>query len=177
MTTPHRHTTRSGRHGSDHHDSAFVPLTVSLAAFAASCAVLFGLAMSESGSRWPVAIAIPVIAAMGAVSWCLHRAHRYDARGGGVREPALPTLAAPPAITVQRFSELRTTACRHEPSGGKTFTVRCFRVDCTSPLACADDRCPAIAAHRPGLMSPRRQPDPAPTSSRMHGIGGSPDGG
>lgn len=157
MTTSYRHTMRSGRHESVHDDHAFVPLAVSLAAFAASCAVLFGLAMSEAGSRWPVAIAIPVIAAMGAVSWCLHRTHRRDVRGGGVREPALRTPAVPAAISVQRFSELRTTACRHEPSGGKGFTVHCFGADCPSPLACADRTCPAVAAPSTKTREPAPQ--------------------
>lgn len=117
------------------HDVTLVPLALSLAAFAMSCAVLFMLAIAEPGRLWHVAVAIVAVVAWIAASWRLHRLHRREPRHGGVCPSTLPRSNAPPA-TVLQFSELRTTACRHEPLEGRAFAVRCFHMDCSSPPGC-----------------------------------------
>lgn len=120
-------------------DRAIVPLAISLTAFTMSCAVLFGLVMTQSASLLQGAVAIVVIAAAAAASWHLQRLHRRRRqRFEAQRSAALPT-SAPAAVAVRRLSELPTTACRYEPSSGRAFNVRCFGVDCTSPLGCRDE--------------------------------------
>lgn len=138
MTMLRRPPTRHNAERSSRHDVTLVPLAISLVAFAISCAVLFVLAMAKPGELWHVAIAIVVIAALVGASWHLHRLHRRELRRDGVCRPAPPPSDAPPP-TVLRFSELRTTACRREPSEGRAFTVRCFRLDCTAPLVCPNE--------------------------------------
>ncbi|HTH60557.1 MAG TPA: hypothetical protein VL689_10440 [Paraburkholderia sp.] len=148
MTIWHRHTTRNRIPPSVGNDTTFVLLAISLAAFAMSCIVLFGLAMSKSASAWQIGESVIVIATMGAISWRLRRAYRREPQPGDVASAIAPADAAP-AAEVQRFSELRTTACRQDASDGKGFAVRCFRVNCPSPHACPEENAQDPPRRRP----------------------------
>lgn len=168
MTIAPSRAPRRARTSSAGCDSPFALLAMALAAFAVSCAVLFGLAISDSASVRHVAIAM--VAAMGALSWYLWRAHR---RIAGRSEAANPTEAtqsatpAAPAATLmvpaaagQRLCELRTSACRREPPGGTAFHVRCFSMNCPCAHAADDEAPPPQAGQTGARAAPARAARP-----------------